>query len=213
MTSYQMQTSMIIPNIMNFVVDGRFYYLPRYKVLICFENHINNPAFYIWASLLFLFLSICTFYKFYDYNYFDKLEELNFLQKEILKVHFPYNQLDPGLNDENIFNLIPKESKLKKVKKRLIKNMFRGYIMNDKINENEEKEENEEDEDLFDMDKYSKKFDLRTNTNKDKEKPTTRRELITKNDTISNEEDEKEKKTEIQTNRKHKSNTKRIKRM
>ena len=208
-------TSMIIPNIMNFVVDGRFYYLPRYKVLFCFENHINNPAFYIWASLLFLFISICIFYKFFDFNYFDQLEELNFLQKEIIKVHFPYKQLEPGLNDENIFKLIPKESKLKKIKKGLVRNMFRGYIMSDKNKENEEneeKEENEANEDLFDLNKYSKKFDLRTYTNNDKEKPTTRRALITNNDIKSNdEEDEKDKATEIRTSKKHKKNSRSIK--
>ena len=207
-------TSMIIPNIMNFVVDGRFYYLPRYKVLFCLENHINNPAFYIWASLLFLFISISIFYKFYDYNYFDRLEELNFLQKEIIKVHFPYKQLDPGLNDENIFNLIPKESKLKKTKKRLVKNMFRGYNMKDNLKENEENEEEEENDNefYFNMDKYSKKFDLRTDTNNDndKDKPSTRRILMSRNDTKSNneEEDIKEKATEIRTSKKHKSSSK-----
>ena len=38
-------TSMLIPNVMKFVVDGRFYYLPRYEVLLCLDNHIHNPVF------------------------------------------------------------------------------------------------------------------------------------------------------------------------
>ena len=204
-------SSMIIPNIMNFVVDGRFYYLPRYKVLFCLENHIKNAAFYIWASLLFLFISISAFFKFYDFEYFDRLEELNFLQKEIIKVHFPYNQMEPGLNDENFFNLIPKESKLKKVKRKEIKRMFKGFEMND-IKENEEEEENENDVDLFPDEKYSRKNNIRVDTLKEKPN-STRRVLNTKNETKSNdeEEDQKEKKTEIRTFKKNSNNTKRIK--
>ena len=206
-------SSMIIPNIMNFVVDGRFYYLPRYKVLFRFENHIHNPAFYIWASLLFLFIFISLFYYFYDYNYFDRLEELEFLQKEIIKVHFPYKQMDPGLNDEKIFNLIPKESKLKKMEKRPIKKMFKGYDMDD-IKENEENEESENDNyiDLFGNGKNTIKDNLKTNISNFKEKPATRRELMTRNETKPNDDEElKEKATEIRTHKKDKNNSKRIK--
>ena len=204
-------SSMIIPNIMNFIVDGRFYYLPRYKVLFRFENHIHNPAFYIWASLLFLFISISIFFYFYDYNYFDRLEELEFLQKEIIKVHFPYKQLDPGLNDEKIFNLIPKESKLKKTNKRPIKYMFKGYDMGDiKEKEENEESENDNDVDLFGNDKKTIQNKLKTNTSV-KEKPTTRRELMSRNETKPNdEEDLKEKATEIKS-KKSKNKSKRIK--
>ena len=130
-------TSMLIPNIMNFVVDGRFYYLPRYEVLLCLDNHIHNPVFFIWISLLGSFILISIFFIFYDYQYFDNLEILDFLKKEIIKVHFPYNQLKFGLNDENIYNLIPKESKLKKGSNRQYKKMFKDYDLED-IKENDE---------------------------------------------------------------------------
>ena len=198
-------SSMIIPNIMNFVVDGRFYYLPRYKVLFYFGNHIDNGAFYIWASLLFLFISISIFYYFYDYTYFDNIEQLEFLQKEIVKVHFPYGQLKPGLNDENIYNLIPKESKLQKKKMKGIKNMFRDYDMDDKKeNQNEESDENVDDFSL--NQKITEKL-KRLDTNN--EKPSSRRDLKSKEE----EEDDKDKVTEIRTHKRNKSykNHKKIK--
>ena len=120
-------TSMLIPNVMKFVVDGRFYYLPRYEVLLCLDNHIHNPVFFIWIALLGLFILISIFFAFYDYQYFDNLEILDFLKKEIVKVHFPYGQLKFGLNDENIYKLIPKESKLKKGSNKQYKKMFKEY--------------------------------------------------------------------------------------
>ena len=137
-------TAMLIPNIMNFIVDGRFYYFPRYEVLLCLENYIYNPAFYIWGSLLFLFIGISIFFAFYDYQYFDNLEILDFLKKEIVKVHFPYGQLKFGLNDENIYKLIPKESKLKKGSNRQYRQMFKEYDLGDiKENDNESKNDND----------------------------------------------------------------------
>ena len=134
-------TSMLIPNIMNFVVDGRFYYMSRYEVLLCLDNHIHNPVFYIWASFLALFILISVFFAFYDYNYFDNLEILDFLKKEIIKVHFPYNQLKFGLNDENVYKLIPKESKLKKGSNKQYKKMFKEYDL-EGINEGDEDDNN-----------------------------------------------------------------------
>ena len=205
-------TAMIIPNIMNFVVDGRFYYIVRYKVLFYLDNHISNPVFYIWASLLLLFIFISVFFIFYDYEYFDQLDMLDFLQKEIIKVHFPYNQLKPGLNDENIYKLIPVESKLKKSKSKSIRKMFSEYNMED-IKENEENEEEDEfDENINKKDKNSGQNNVRTFSNR--ENATTRRELITRNNTNANKEDEediKEKVTEIRTTKRHKSNSKKIK--
>ena len=199
-------TSMIIPNIMNFVVDGRFYYLPRYKVLLCFQNHIDNGAFYIWAVLLFLFISISIYFYFYDYTYFDNIDQLEFLQKEIVKVHFPYGQLKPGLNDENIYNLIPKESKLQKKKMKGIKNMFHDYDMDDK--KEKPNEESEENNDEFSLnEKITENINSRMNTFTN-EKPSSRREIVSKNNKKSrqDEDDEKEKETEIRTHKKKNKN-------
>ena len=205
-------SAMIIPNIMNFVVDGRFYYIVRYKVLLYFDNHIHNPAFYIWASLLFLYLFLCFFFKLYDYDYFDQLQMLDFLQKEIIKVHFPYNQLDPGLNDENVYKLIPKESKLKKSKNRLFRRMFNEYNMGDikEKKENEESEENDDfDGDIYNNIKLSEKTGVKSNFSKQN---TTRREFINnKTENKEDAEDIKEKATEVRTNKKHKSNSKKSK--
>ena len=65
---------------------------------------------------------------------------LNFLQKEIIKVHFPYKQIDPGLNDENIFRMIPRVNpRLKKNQMREIRNMFNDVDFGE-IKENDEEE-------------------------------------------------------------------------
>ena len=198
-------TSMLIPNIMNFVVDGRFYYLPRYEVLFCFDNHLHNPVFYIWLSLLVLFILISIFFIFYDYKYFDNLEILDFLKKEIVKVHFPYGQLKFGLNDENIYKLIPKESKLKKGSNRPFRKMFKDYDLGDIQENNEENEDNENNnniETIYNEDdkknntKLNKKFTEIENTYS-----TTRNRLTTKAENI-NEDNVEEKKTELRTNKK-----------
>ena len=206
-------TSMLIPNIMKFVVDGRFYYLPRYEVLLCFDNHIHNPVFYIWASLLGLFILISIFFIFYDYRYFDNLEILDFLKKEIVKVHFPYGQLKFGLNDENVYKLIPKESKLKKGSNRQFRKMFKDYDLGDIQENNEENNEDEgnfnnnketifNEEDKKDNNKLNKKF-----TEIENNYSTTRNRLTTKAENI-NEENIEEKKTELRSNRKIKIKTK-----
>ena len=203
-------TSMLIPNIMNFVVDGRFYYAPRTEVLLCLDNHIKNPVFYIWISLLGLFIFCCVFFTFYDYQYFDNLEILDFLKKEIVKVHFPYGQLKFGLNDENIYKLIPKESKLKKGSNRQYRKMFKEYDINEiKENEEDNKEDNDDnidnEIDIKDIKEKRIKDNLKNKLTEIENYTTTRNRLATSNENINNEiEDEKEseKKTELKTNKK-----------
>ena len=187
-------TSMLIPNIMNFVVDGRFYYLPRYEVLLCLDNHLHNPVFYIWITLLGLFILTSVFFIFYDYQYFDNLEILDFLKKEIIKVHFPYGQLDFGLNDENVYKMIPKESKLKKGSNRQYKKMFKEYDLRD-IKENEE---NENDDDLNEKEK-----NINTKINNKiteiENYTTTRNRILTKAEDKKEGENDDENKTELRT--------------
>ena len=197
-------TSMLIPNIMNFVVDGRFYYLPRYKVLLYFDNHIKNPVFYIWASLLFLFIFASIIFRFYDFSYFDQLDMIDFLRKEIFKVHFPYSQIDPGLNDENYYRKLNNiDEKLKKKQTKAIKKMFNDYDMDD-IKENEESEEN--DENNIEEGKNSSNKNKRI-MNNDRDNTTTRRSLMSRRETNSNNKDEEaeEKATGIKSFRSKKS--------
>ena len=181
-------TSMLIPNLMNFVVDGRFFYIPRYMVLFCYQNHINNPSFYIILALLLIFLFICFIYELKDQEYFDGLDMLEILKKEIIKTKFDYNQIDPGLNDENIFKIIPHvDPKLKKNEMKKITNMFEGYDV-DGIQEvdedNKESENGNED--------YISNF-IDKNTEY-KPYPSTNRKL-------NNEDDQQEKATEVKSSK------------
>ena len=199
-------TSMLIPNIMNFVVDGRFYYLPRYKVLFCFSNHVKNPAFYIWASFLFLFIFISIVYKFYDFTYFDQLDMLDFLRKEIFKAHFPYDQIDPGLNDENYYKKLKIIEEKTKKRNRAIKKMFNEYDMDD-VKENEESEEF--DDSISEQAKSSRKKDNRTTTENNNEYTTSRNHLMSRKNTNSNKEQEMdEKATGIKTYKSKKNKNK-----
>ena len=199
-------TSMLIPNIMNFVVDGRFYYLPRYELLLCLDNHIHNPVFFIWLALLALFILISIFFAFYDYQYFDNLDRLDFLKKEIVKVHFPYGQLKFGLNDENIYKLIPKESKLKKGSNKQYKKMFKDYDLGE-IKENEENNEENENDNRNIFSGESKKVSEKLNSKIseiENNYSSTRNRLTTRAD-IKNEENLEEnieeKKTELRSNK------------
>jgi hypothetical protein len=128
-------------------------------------------------ALLALFILISIFFAFYDYQYFDNLDRLDFLKKEIVKVHFPYGQLKFGLNDENIYKLIPTESKLKKSKNRLIRRMFKEYNMDDikEKKENEESEEDDFDANIYKNEKITEKVQIKNNLSKSNS--NTRREL------------------------------------
>ena len=198
--------SMLIPNIMNFIVDGRFYYIPRYEVLLCLDNHIHNPVFYIWASLLFLFIAISIFFAFYDYQYFDNLEILDFLKKEIVKVHFPYGQLKFGLNDENIYKLIPKESKLKKGSNRQYRKMFKEYDLGDiKENENDDDNINNENNNIEnEISNKEKKvdYDLSKKIIETENNYTSTRNRLTTNAEEKEKKKDQDQITEIRTHKK-----------
>jgi hypothetical protein len=141
-------TSMIIPNIMNFVVDGRFFYLPRFMVLFYYRNHIDNPAFYIILSLLLIFIIICVIFDYKDEAYFDNLDILDQLKKEIIKTKFDYDQIDPGLNDENIFRIIPGVNpELNKKKRKDIADMFDEYNVDGIPEVEEDKKDNKNEDD------------------------------------------------------------------
>ena len=195
-------SSMIIPNIMNFVVDGRFFYVPRYMVLVYYPNSINNPVFYIIFGLLFLFIFTSLIFKNNDFEYFDKLEDLEFLKKEIIKANNEYNQYDLGLNDENIIKNMPQmDPELRRNQKKKIKNMFDDYDM-EGIEEDEKENENDnEKNDYLSNIMKDKKNNLNTlNTNEDRGYSSTRRKF--RYETNSNDEDqEMEKATEIRTHK------------
>ena len=191
-------SSMLIPNIMNFIVDGRFFYITKYKVLLYYKNLINNPVFYIIIIFLFIFIFISLIYKCKDYSYFDNLELLEFLQKEIIKSNFAYKVIDPGLNDENILKLIPHvDPKLNRRKMNQIRTMFDDYNI-------EEVDENIEEDEIDSGNKNIKKIDINNN----KRYTTTSRKFIENNNvrnSIDEEDEISEKKTELKSSKRKKN--------
>ena len=137
-------SSMLIPNPMKFIVDGRFFYVPRYMVLLFLDNHLYNPVFYLDAILFIAFVMICLIFRFKDISYFDNLEILDFLVKEVYKNNFGYDQIDPGINDANIYKLIHRINKnLQLNNNAKIRGMFDEYEFDDiKEEEDENKSEN-----------------------------------------------------------------------
>ncbi len=108
-------TSMLIPNKMEFVVDGRFFYLKKYILFKWKDNYIKNPGFLSISIILILYLFTCFICYCNDKAYYDKIEELEFLKKEIVKVHFPYKQNDKNI-DEIIPNFKPEEKNQNEIK-------------------------------------------------------------------------------------------------
>ena len=137
-------TSMLIDNVMEFDVDGRFFYLKKMQ-LFKYKGNYKSPGFIFIMIILFLFIFACVVYYFYDYSYYEKEELLDFLKKEIIKVHFPYDQIDFGDNNKNLDDLIPHYQPDYNRRKDL------KYMFDDKFTEkknlNEEKIEEKENKD------------------------------------------------------------------
>ena len=205
-------SSMIIPNIMNFVVDGRFYYVPRYMVLVYYPNSINNPVFFIILGLLLLFIITSLVFKNNDFEYFDKLEDLEFLKKEIIKSNNEYNQYDTGLNDENIIVNMPQmDPELRRNQKKKIRTMFDEYDM-EGIDEDEKENENDNDNEKNDYISNimkDKKNNLNTlNAKEDKGYSSSRRNFRYETSNNGDDDEEREKVTEIRTNKRRKERKK-----
>jgi hypothetical protein len=124
---------MLIDNVMEFEVDGRFFYLKKTQ-LFKYKGNYKSPGFIFIMIILFLFIFACVVYYCYDYSYFEQEDLLDFLKKEIIKVYFPYDQIDFGDNDKNIENLIPHYNPDNKRRKD-IKHMFDNYKFNEKTKE------------------------------------------------------------------------------
>ena len=141
-------SSMLIPNPMKFIVDGRFFYIPRYMVLLFIDNHLYNPVFYIDAFLFLIFVVICLIYNCKDFPYYDNLETLDFLIKEVYKNNFGYNQIDPGINDANIYKIINHVNRdLKLNDNKNIRTMFDQYEFDD-IKEDEDENKSDKSNEL-----------------------------------------------------------------
>ena len=185
-------SSMLIPNPMKFIVDNRFFYLPRYMVLFFIENHFYNPVFYLNTVLFIAFVIICIAFKFKDFNYFDNLETLDFLVKEVYKNNFGYNQIDPGINDANIYKLINHINRdLRLNNNKEIRGMFDQYEFEDI------KEDLEEDE----KDENKKENNINTITGK---KLMALNDNNYKNKKSINFDSESDNQTELKTNKKRK---------
>ena len=119
-------TSMIILNFPEYNISGRFFYLKKYYLFKWKNNYSNNPALIICIFNFIFFIFTSIFFFFYDSNYFEQIKELNFLKIEIIKIHNPYNQINAGLNDENIIKYF---SQLKKNDEKVkdIKHMFDDF--------------------------------------------------------------------------------------
>ena len=191
-------SSMLIPNPMKFIVDGRFFYIPRYMVLLFLDNHVYNPVFYIDAALFFIFVIICIIFNFKDFAYYDNLETLDFLIKEVYKNNFGYNQIDPGINDANIYKIIHHVNRdLKLNDNKNIRNMFDQYEFED-IKEDDEENKSDKSNELDN--EIINNINTQTGRklmNLDKQYNSKKRKDI-HNDADS------EKKTEIKTNKRRK---------
>ena len=162
----------------------------------------DRIAKYIFISLI---------YKCKDYSYFDNLEILDFLQKEIIKSNFAYDQIDPGLNDENIFKIIPHvDPKLNKKKMKQIKNMFDEYDI-EEVDENDEEENESNFSDINNDNNYKNKKSNKMENNQDNGYVSTTGRLKDKANEDNDEEFE-EKKTGLKSNMKKRENNKRNKR-
>ncbi len=119
-------TSMMILNFPEYNISGRFFYLKKYYLFKWKNNYSNNPALIICLFNFIFFIFTFIFFCFYDSNYFEQIKELNFLKKEIVKIHNPYNQINPGVNDENILKAF---TQLKKNDEKVndIKHMFDDF--------------------------------------------------------------------------------------
>jgi hypothetical protein len=85
-------TSFFVPNIVTYTVDSRFFYLKNPQILMNSSNYWGNPAFLVILALLCLYFGALLILTCYDYTYFRQESLLEFLKKEILRVHFPYSQ-------------------------------------------------------------------------------------------------------------------------
>ena len=125
---------MLIPNEVEFVVDGRFFYLKKHMIFKYWPNYQTNEAFICIMLFLGLFLFSCLIYWLYDFNFFNQKSLLEFLKKEIIRVHLPYLIQ----NNVNVNELIPKYTPTPD-KKKEIKHMFDDLDFNDdsKSNDNQ----------------------------------------------------------------------------
>ena len=199
-------SSMLIPNPMKFIVDGRFFYLPRYMVLLYLQNHLTNPVFYINFILFMAFLILFLVFKCRDFNYFDELENLDFLIKEIYKNNFGYDQIDPGKNDENIYEIIHNINKeLNLNNKKEIRDMFEPYEFDDIKEEDNENDLNQSEEGKNNLNNKHDIYNMNTTTGR-------KFMALSKETNVNNIDFDvgSDKQTEIKTNRKRKSNKKRI---
>ena len=152
-------SSMLIPNLMEFLIDGRFFYLKKFILFKWKGNYFGNPGFVFVSVLLFLYLFACFVYFWYDKGYYVQCEELLYLKKEIIKVHNPYNQIDPGVNDKNIEKIIPNFNP-EDNNKNEIKHMF-DNVNFDSDRESDKNIEDAETENIFNIN--SKRKSKKTN--------------------------------------------------
>ena len=133
-------TSMLIPNIVEFEVDGRFFYITKYMIFKYWPNYKSNYAFIMISIFLGLFLFACLFYWLYDYSFFNQKSLLEFLKREIVKVHMPY----VAQSKQNINELIPRVTPTVE-KKKEIKHMFDNVKFDDDSKSNEEDSNRDEE--------------------------------------------------------------------
>ena len=183
-------TCMLTPNKMDFVIDGRFFYLKKYILFKWKDNYIKNPGFLFIGFIMFLYLFTCFVCYCRDNKYFVKIEQLDFLKKEIVKVHFPYNQK----GDKEIEEIIPNFNIQEKNKKE-IKQMF------DNVNFETESDKNEkETENVFteigtnSKSQRKKKINKKLSLNKKKKKKSVEEEE--EEEEISEEENSEEEESE-----------------
>ena len=95
-------STFIIPNIVQYNIDGPFFYLKYPQVFTYWPNYTSNFAFFISVGLIGLFLIAVCLTTCWDWKYYRQEVLLEYIKYNIVRVQMPYNQ-KIEFNPEEIF--------------------------------------------------------------------------------------------------------------
>ena len=110
-------TSFFVPNNITYGTGTRFYYLRHPELFKYAPNYISNIGFWVIFGVGVFCLLLLLIFTYIDCNFFRQKSLLEFLKKEIVKAHFPYNQKTEKELNELIPNACDPISLMKKDKK------------------------------------------------------------------------------------------------
>jgi hypothetical protein len=89
LTEFMVNYFQIIPDLR---INTRFFYLWHYNLFFYPDNYTYNIAFYILLAIFGLYVSIIFFYSFCDCYIFRKLNIIDYLKAQIVKINLPYKR-------------------------------------------------------------------------------------------------------------------------